>query len=71
MLKNGLVLFSSPGQIRKWNIDKVQGYVLIFEKAFLASFLSDPGFIDTSYFIRDFKAETGETPLAFRKNQNP
>ena len=46
-LEKGLVIFSSPGQVRKWNFDKVpEGYVLIFEKAFLASFFSDPGFVD-------------------------
>jgi AraC-like DNA-binding protein len=28
------------------------------------------GFVDTSYFVRRFKTETGETPLAFRRNQN-
>ncbi len=56
-LKKGLVIFSLPGQIRKWNFDKIPtGYVLIFEKAFLASFFSDPNFIDgLSYFNRDLK----------------
>lgn len=56
-LEKGLVIFSSPGQIRKWNFDKIpEGYVLIFEKAFLASFLSDPGFIDKlSYFYHGLK----------------
>lgn len=56
-LEKGLVIFSSPGQIRKWKIDKVpNGYVLIFEKAFFASFFSDPKFIDKlNYFNRDLK----------------
>lgn len=51
-LKKGLVVFSLPGQIRKWDFNKVpKGYVLIFEKAFLTSFLSDSQFIDKlSYF---------------------
>ena len=55
ILEKGLVVFSSPGQIRKWSFDQVpKGYVLIFEKAFLASFFSDPGFIDKlNYFNRD------------------
>ena len=56
-LEKGLVIFSSPGQIRKWDFEKVpKGYVLIFEKAFLASFFSDPVFIDKlSFFKRDLK----------------
>lgn len=57
ILEKGLVIFSLPGQIRKWNFNKVpEGYVLIFEKSFLASFFSDPMFIDRlSYFNRDLK----------------
>ena len=57
VLEKGLVIFSSPGQIRKWNFNKVpNGYVLIFEKAFLTSFFSDPRFINKlSYFNRDLK----------------
>ena len=57
VLENGLIIFSSPGQSRKWNFEKVpKGYVLIFEKAFLVSFFSDPKFIDKlSYFNRNLK----------------
>ena len=56
-LEKGLVIFSSPGQVRKWVFDKIpKGYVLIFEKAFLTSFFSDPKFVDKlSYFNRDLK----------------
>jgi len=56
-LEKGLLIFSSPGKVRKWNFDKVpKGYVLIFEKAFFTSFFSDPKFIDKlSYFNRDLK----------------
>lgn len=64
-LKKGLVVFSLPGQIRKWNFNKVpKGYVLIFEKAFLASFLSDPKFLDRlSYFnynLEDYSLKLNE-----------
>lgn len=45
-LEKGLVVFSSPSQVRKWNFDEVpKGYVLIFEETFLTSFLCDPKFI--------------------------
>ncbi len=45
-LKQGSVFFSSPGQIRKWNTDKVpQGYVLIFEEEFLCTFFNDTQFV--------------------------
>ncbi len=56
-LKNGLVVFSLPGQNRKWIFNKVPtGYVLIFEKAFLVSFFSDNEFVDKLlYFNRDLK----------------
>lgn len=46
-LKEGLVVFSSPFQLRKWDFKEVpQGYVLIFEKSFLTSFFNDSNFIE-------------------------
>jgi AraC family transcriptional regulator, transcriptional activator of pobA len=45
-LKQGCVFFSSPGQIRKWNTNKVpQGYVLIFEEEFLCTYFNDTQFV--------------------------
>lgn len=45
-IEPGSVLFSSPGQIRYWDFDRLPaGYVLIFEAEFLSSFLNDVSFI--------------------------
>jgi AraC-like DNA-binding protein len=45
-LEQGVVFFSSPGQIRKWNTGKVpKGHVLIFEDEFLCTFFSDTQFV--------------------------
>jgi AraC-like DNA-binding protein len=42
-----IVLFSSPGQVRHWDIKQLPtGYVLIFEEEFLSSFLNDSQFIN-------------------------
>ncbi len=45
-IEQGRVLFSSPGQIRYWDFDRLPtGYVLIFEAEFLSCFLNDVNFI--------------------------
>jgi AraC-like DNA-binding protein len=51
-IQPGTVLFSSPGQVRHWNIESLpKGYVLIFEEEFLMHFLNDLQFIsDLKYF---------------------
>lgn len=53
-IKKGLVVFTSPGQIRKWDFDKVpKGYVLIFEEEFITTFFNDQKFIaGLKYFNR-------------------
>ena len=46
------VFFSSPGQIRKWVVDKIpSGYVLIFEPEFLCSFFNDARFVQNLSFF--------------------
>jgi AraC-like DNA-binding protein len=51
----GRIIFSSPGQVRHWNIDAMPtGYVLIFEEAFLTSFLNDIHFIDNLKYFHNF-----------------
>lgn len=51
-IQEGTILFSSPGQIRYWDIEALPtGYVLIFEEEFLSRFLNDHQFInDLRYF---------------------
>ncbi len=69
-LEQGLVVFSSPNQIRKWNFNELpRGYVLIFEEAFLTSFLSDPKFIGKlKYFnpnLEDYSLQLGKVDTAY------
>lgn len=49
----GKVIFSSPGQVRYWDLENMpEGLVLIFEESFLTSFLNDVHFIDhLKYFF--------------------
>ena len=51
-LAQGDVIFSKPGDIRKWDTVNIpQGYALIFEEEFLLSFFNDPSFIQNlAYF---------------------
>jgi AraC family transcriptional regulator, transcriptional activator of pobA len=60
-IQPGTILFSSPGQVRYWNIEVLpKGYVLIFEEEFLSRFLNDLQFInDLKYF------NTGLNPPKF------
>jgi len=57
-IQKGTILFSSPGQIRYWNIETLPGgYVLIFEEEFLSRFLNDQQFINTLKYFN-----TGSNP---------
>jgi AraC-like DNA-binding protein len=48
----GTVLFSSPGQIRRWNTSKTpRGYVVIFEQEFLTTFFNDTKFVESLSFF--------------------
>lgn len=49
---SGDVIFSMPGEIRKWNKNNIlDGYALIFEEEFLLSFFNDHQFVyNLSYF---------------------
>lgn len=45
-LDHGMVFFSAPGQVRKWDTsDTPRGYVLIFEEEFLGTFFNDKQFV--------------------------
>jgi AraC family transcriptional regulator, transcriptional activator of pobA len=46
-IEPGIIFFSSPGQVRNWNIEQLPtGYVLIFEEEFLSCFLNDNRFVE-------------------------
>ncbi|KXH85156.1 helix-turn-helix domain-containing protein [Chryseobacterium kwangjuense] len=45
-ISSGTIFFTSPGQIRRWDIDKkIKGYTIFFEKDFLHLFFSDELFL--------------------------
>lgn len=46
-IREHVVLFSSPGQVRYWDYELLpEGYVLLFEEEFLACFLNDTRFVE-------------------------
>lgn len=53
-LHNNSIVFSSPGQIRKWHCSNIPtGFALIFEEEFLCSFFNDQQFVrKLSYFSK-------------------
>lgn len=54
-ITSGRIVFSSPGQVRYWNIEVMPtGYVLIFEEEFLTSFLNDIHFIDNLKYFHNY-----------------
>ena len=59
------VLFSSPGQIRYWDIELLPtGYVLIFEEEFLSCFLNDSQFISDLKYFNNYSCQPKLTLLA-------
>lgn len=58
-IKPGTVFFSSPMQVRKWEIDKVPlGKVLIFEEDFLCEFFNDNQFVQKLSFFNNSQNTT-------------
>jgi AraC family transcriptional regulator, transcriptional activator of pobA len=46
------IFFSSPGQVRKWNVTDIpDGFALIFEEEFLCTFFSDAQFVQSLSFF--------------------
>ena len=51
----GVIIFTSPGQIRRWNIkQRVSGYTLFFEKDFLNLFFIDDLFLYRFQFFHQY-----------------
>jgi len=72
VLQPGDVIFSKPGEVRKWNKNSIpQGFALIFEEDFLLSFFNDTSFIrNLSYFNRDYvAAKINISSVQFRYDQ--
>jgi AraC family transcriptional regulator, transcriptional activator of pobA len=62
-LRPGIVLFTAPGQVRRWRAARVAGLALFFQSEFLQTYFNDPLFIHRlTYF--DSPATRHVLPLA-------
>jgi AraC family transcriptional activator of pobA len=55
----GTVIFTSPGQVRRWNARDVSGYTLFFEKDFLSLFFTDKLFLYRFQYFHQYSRPTG------------
>jgi AraC family transcriptional activator of pobA len=55
----GTVIFTSPGQVRRWNAQEVSGYTLFFEKDFLGLFFTDELFLYRFQYFHQYSRPTG------------
>lgn len=51
-VRTGGVLFTSPGQIRRWQSERLDGICLLFPAMFLEEFFRDESFVDRLPFFR-------------------
>ena len=59
-ITSGSVIFTSPGQVRRWNIERaVSGYTLFFEKDFLHLFFTDEMFLYRFQYFHQYSRPTG------------
>jgi AraC family transcriptional activator of pobA len=59
ILRPGTVIFTSPGQVRRWNASQVSGYTLFFEKDFLGLFFTDELFLYRFQYFHQYSRPTG------------
>jgi len=59
ILGPGTVIFTSPGQVRRWNARDVSGYTLFFEKDFLGLFFTDEFFLYRFQYFHQYSRPTG------------
>ena len=50
------VLFTSPGQVRRWQVDGLEGLCLFFVDEFIESWFADPLFLSRLAFVRPPRA---------------
>ena len=56
----GSVIFTSPGQVRRWSIEQaISGYTLFFEKDFLNLFFTDDLFLYRFQYFHQYSRPTG------------
>jgi AraC-like DNA-binding protein len=48
----GVVLFTRPGEIRRWRVSRLDGACVFFREEFVAEAFSDPRFLDQFAFFR-------------------
>ncbi|MBV9988872.1 MAG: helix-turn-helix domain-containing protein, partial [Chitinophagaceae bacterium] len=53
------VIFTSPGQVRRWRAKEVRGYTLFFEKDFLSLFFTDELFLYRLQYFHQYASPTG------------
>jgi AraC family transcriptional activator of pobA len=59
ILGPGTVIFTSPGQVRRWDARQVSGYTLFFEKDFLNLFFTDELFLYRFQYFHQYSRPTG------------
>ncbi|HVS95744.1 MAG TPA: helix-turn-helix transcriptional regulator [Puia sp.] len=60
VLRPGTVIFTSPGQVRRWDVrEPVHGYTMFFEKDFLSLFFTDELFLHRLQFFHQYSRPTG------------
>ena len=55
----GTIIFTSPGQVRRWKAKGVKGYTLFFEKDFLGLFFTDELFLYRFQYFHQYSRPTG------------
>ena len=62
-VRAGTVLFTTPGQVRLWNVEKLDGICLFFTDDFIKEFLHDESFV---HRLPYFQTEPGDAILALK-----
>jgi AraC family transcriptional activator of pobA len=62
-VRPGAVFFTSPGQVRRWDTNKLDGICLFFEEFFIKEFLQDDAFLERLPYFH-----TGPDRAAFTLN---
>lgn len=73
IVEPGTIIFTSPGQVRRWNIKQaVSGYTVFFEKDFLNLFFSDDLFLYRFQYFHQYATPTNikMPPKTFRQILN-
>ncbi|MBS0389022.1 MAG: helix-turn-helix domain-containing protein [Proteobacteria bacterium] len=65
-VRPGRVLFTTPGQVRRWRVPKLDGLCLFFPALFLQEFFRDTQFVDRLPYFRHEASEQSALGLAPR-----